>query len=51
MRLLDPSTFAFTGQPNYLNHPPFYYWLVAALGPEVGGQPWMLKTIFACSTS
>jgi hypothetical protein len=39
MRLLDPATFTFTGQPSYLNHPPFYYWLMAALGPEVSGQP------------
>lgn len=39
MRLIDPGTFEFTAQPNYLNHPPFYYWLIATLGPEVREQP------------
>jgi hypothetical protein len=39
MRLIDPVTFKFTAEANYLNHPPFYYWLIAALGPEVREQP------------
>ncbi len=39
MRLIDPETFGFTARPNYLNHPPFYYWLVAALGPAVSDHP------------
>jgi hypothetical protein len=39
MRLLDPHTLQFTGQANYLNHPPIYYALLAALGPELEGHP------------
>jgi hypothetical protein len=39
MRMVDPITFEFTSEPNYLNHPPFYYWLIAALGPEVRAHP------------
>jgi hypothetical protein len=39
MRMLDPSSFEFTANPNYLNHPPFYYGLIAALGPEIAGHP------------
>ena len=39
MRLIDPDTFKFTERANYLNHPPFYYRLIAALGPEVSEQP------------
>jgi hypothetical protein len=39
MRMIDPVTFTFDAEPNYLNHPPFYYWLVAALGPTVAQQP------------
>jgi hypothetical protein len=35
MRMIDPNTFEFTSEANYLNHPPFYYWLIAALGPEI----------------
>ncbi len=38
-RLLDPSDFQFTDRPNYLNHPPFYYWLLARLGPQIEGRP------------
>ena len=30
LRLLDPRTFQFTDQANYLNHPPIYYGLLAA---------------------
>jgi hypothetical protein len=33
MRMLDPSSFRFTGEANYLNHPSPYYWLLARLGP------------------
>jgi hypothetical protein len=42
MRLLDPQTFQFSGAANYLNHPPFFYALLAALGPKLEGQPRML---------
>jgi hypothetical protein len=39
MRLLDPQNFEFTGTANYLNHPPPFYALVAALGPQLQGHP------------
>ncbi|MGH6784308.1 MAG: hypothetical protein ACREBP_06735, partial [Sphingomicrobium sp.] len=39
LRMLDPASFRFTAAPNYLNHPPFYYWLLARLGPELEGHP------------
>jgi hypothetical protein len=39
MRLLDPQSFQFTGQANYLNHPPLFYDLLAALGPRLKGRP------------
>jgi hypothetical protein len=39
LRMLDPATFRFTSEPNYLNHPPFYYWLLARLGPALEGNP------------
>ncbi len=39
MRLLDPQTFQFTGEPNYLNHPPIFYALLAAIGPKLEGRP------------
>ena len=39
MRLLDPRTFEFTGQPNYLNHPAVFYALLAWLGPRLEGHP------------
>ena len=39
MRMMDPVTFQFDSEPNYLNHPPFYYWLMAALGPELLQHP------------
>ncbi|HTV36539.1 MAG TPA: hypothetical protein VMF12_08910, partial [Xanthobacteraceae bacterium] len=39
MRLLDPKTFQFTDQANYLNHPPVYYALHALLGPKLEGRP------------
>jgi len=39
VRLLDPATFRFTKLPNYLNHPPLFYWLLAHLGPTVENHP------------
>jgi hypothetical protein len=39
MRLLDPQTFQFTAQANYLNHSPMFYALLAALGPKLEGRP------------
>jgi hypothetical protein len=39
MRLLDPRTFRFTDQANYLNHPPLFYDLLALLGPRLEGHP------------
>jgi hypothetical protein len=39
MRLIDPQSFQFTGAANYLNHPPPFYDLHAALGPRLEGRP------------
>jgi len=39
MRMLDPSTFRFTGEANYLDHPSPYYLLLARLGPSLEGHP------------
>jgi hypothetical protein len=39
MRLLDPRTFQFTGDENYLNHPSYFYALLALLGPTLEGHP------------
>ena len=39
MRLLDPHTYKFTDQANYLNHPPIFYALLAELGPRLEGHP------------
>lgn len=39
MRMLDPSSFRFTGEANYLNHPSPYYLLLARLGPSLEGHP------------
>jgi hypothetical protein len=39
MRMLDPSTFRFTGETNYLDHPSPYYLLLARLGPTLEGNP------------
>jgi hypothetical protein len=39
MRTIDPTTFEFTADQNYLNHPPFYYGLIAFLGPNITGHP------------
>jgi len=44
MSLLDPRTFQFTGAANYLNHPPLYYALLAAIGPKLEGRPQALRT-------
>lgn len=39
LHLLDPRTFQFTAKPNYLNHPPFFYALLAFAGPTLEGHP------------
>jgi hypothetical protein len=39
MRLIDPQTFQFTAAANYLNHPPPFYDLLAALGPRLEDRP------------
>src|ERR1700737_3602381 len=39
MRMLDPSSFRFTSELNYLNHPSPYYVLLARLGPNLEGHP------------
>ena len=39
MRMLDPSSFRFTGEANYLDHPSPYYLLLARLGPNLEGHP------------
>ena len=39
MRMLDPSSFRFTSEANYLNHPSPYYALLARLGPNLEGHP------------
>jgi len=39
MRMLDTSSFQFTAEPNYLNHPSPYYALMAMLGPRLEGHP------------
>jgi hypothetical protein len=39
MPMLDPSSFRFTGDINYLNHPSPYYLLLARLGPGLEGHP------------
>jgi hypothetical protein len=39
MRMLDPSSFQFTREANYLNHPSPYYFLLAHLGPRLEGHP------------
>jgi hypothetical protein len=39
MRLINPQTFQFTGEANYLNHPPPFYDLLATLGPRLEGRP------------
>jgi hypothetical protein len=39
MRMLDTSSFKFTAEPNYLNHPSPYYALLAMLGPQLEDHP------------
>ena len=39
MRMLDPLSFHFTREGNYLNHPSPYYLLLARLGPDLEGHP------------
>src|SRR5260370_21491326 len=39
MRMLDPSTFRFTGEANYLAYPSLLYFLLARLGPDLEGHP------------
>jgi hypothetical protein len=39
LRVLDPSNFHFTDEPNYLDHPSIYYWLLAHVGPGLEGHP------------
>ncbi|MBX3553645.1 MAG: hypothetical protein KF697_14420 [Pseudolabrys sp.] len=39
VRMLDPATFRFVDEPNYINHPPFFYVLHAVLGPRLIGNP------------
>ena len=44
LRLIDPKTFEFTATPNFLDHPPIYYALLAAIGPPLEGHP---QAVFA----
>lgn len=39
LRMLDPASFHFTGELNYLDHPSIYYWLLAHIGPGLEGHP------------
>jgi len=39
LRMLDPPSFRFTGEANYLDHPSPYYVLLARLGPTLEGHP------------
>src|SRR5216684_1132693 len=39
MRMLDPSSFRFTREANYLDHPSPYYVLLARIGPTLEGHP------------
>jgi hypothetical protein len=39
MRMLDPSSFGFTSEANYLDHPSPYYVLLAWIGPTLEGHP------------
>jgi hypothetical protein len=45
LRMLDPKTFRFTGEANYLSHPPIFYALLAILGPDLEGRPQALITL------
>jgi hypothetical protein len=44
LRLIDPKTFEFTATPNFLDHPPIYYALLAAIGPPLAAHP---QAVFA----
>jgi hypothetical protein len=44
MRMLDATSFRFTGEANYLNHPSLYYMLLARLGPTLEGHPEAIVT-------
>ena len=39
MQMLDPSSFGFTSEANYLDHPSPYYVLLARIGPTLEGHP------------
>src|ERR1700722_7771848 len=39
LRMLDPLSFRFTDEANYLDHPSPYYLLLARLGPTLEGHP------------
>jgi hypothetical protein len=39
MRMLDPQSFRFSADANYLNHPPMFYALLGALGSKLEGHP------------
>jgi hypothetical protein len=39
MRMLDPSSFGFASEANYLDHPSPYYVLLARMGPTLEGHP------------
>lgn len=48
LRLVDPQSFRFTGEANYLNHPPIFYDLLAAIGPVLEAHPqavWAYRVI------
>jgi hypothetical protein len=45
LRLLDPKSFVFTSKASYLNHPPLFYDLLAALGPKLEGRPQALLAV------
>ena len=44
LRMLDPKTLRFTGEANYLDHPPIFYALLAVAGPDLEGRPQALLT-------
>lgn len=44
LRLIDPQTFQFTATANFLDHPPIYYAVLAAVGPPLEGHP---QAVFA----
>src|ERR1700730_798732 len=39
MRMLDPSSFGFSSEAKYLDHPSLYYVLLARIGPTLEGHP------------